>query len=293
MRWMALSSTEEDNRVYFNARVLVALRECLVKLQVFYLGLQDIPPFVANDPHPRYFPYPTSFKAKDGTLTRFRYLASLEEDSGCVTYLAEIPNEAGVTVDPVKVVVKFVARYGEEVHEFLARKGCAPALRYCGPLPGTKLSGIFPGPAQRAAPGLCLRSDLMHMVVMDYIPPQSNTPPDVHGQIRTILTLLHSEGYVFGDLRKQNILFDADGKVKLIDFNWCGRYDMNIRDEKPPGKVQDQIDKNKNRVQVGDGPYAYYPLSMSTLEGMWAPGMEPLAQIRPRHDWMMLDKLSW
>ena len=40
------------------------------------------------------------------------------------------------------------------------------------------------------------------------------------------MTLLHSEGYVFGDLRGQNILCDADadGKVKLIDFNWCGRY---------------------------------------------------------------------
>ena len=204
----------------------------------------------------------------------------MEEDAGCVTYLAEIPNKAGV--DSVKVVVKFVARYGEEVHKFLARKGRAPALRYCGPLPETKLSGIFTGPTQSAAPGLCLRSDLMHMVVMDYIPPQSNTLPDVREQIETVLTLLHSERYVFGDLLKQNILFDADGKVKLIDFNWCGRYDMNIHDEKLPGKVQDQIDKNMKRVLVG---YVYYPLSMSTLEGMWAPGMEPLAQIRPRHDW--------
>jgi hypothetical protein len=31
MRWMALSSTEEDNQVYHNARVLIALRECLKK----------------------------------------------------------------------------------------------------------------------------------------------------------------------------------------------------------------------------------------------------------------------
>jgi hypothetical protein len=288
---MALSSTEEDNRVYFNARVLIALRKCIVKLQAFYLGLQDIPPFVANEPHPRYFPYPTSFTAKDGILTRFRYLSSMEEDAGCVTYLAEIPDKAGV--DSVKVVVKFVARYGEEVHEFLACNGRAPALRYCGPLPETKLSGIFTGPAQSAAPGLCLRSDLMHMVVMDYIPPQSNTPPDVREQIKTVLTLLHSEGYVFGDLRKQNILFDADSKIMLIDFNWCKRYDMKIRDEKLPNGLQEQIDKNVNRVQVGDWLCAYYPLSMSTLEGMWAPGMEPLAQIRPLHDWMMLDKLSW
>jgi hypothetical protein len=28
------------------------------------------------------------------------------------------------------------------------------------------------------------------------------------------------------------------------------------------------------------------PLTMSTTEGMWAPDMEPVAQIRPRHDRM-------
>ena len=139
MRWNALSSTEEDPRVYHNARVLISLRECLVKLHAFYTGLQDVPPFVANKPHPRYFPYPTSFTAKDGSLTRIRYLASLEEDPACVTYLAEICDEPDITEDPVKVVVKFVARYGEEVHEFLARHGHAPALRYCGPLPKTSV----------------------------------------------------------------------------------------------------------------------------------------------------------
>ena len=158
MRWNALSSTEEDSRVYHNARVLISLCECLVKLHAFYkglqnVGLQDVPPFVVNKPHPRYFPYPTSFMAKDSSLTHIRYLASLEKDAACVTYLAEICDEPGMTRNPVKVVVKFVARYGEEVHEFLACYGYAPALRYCGPLPKTKLSGIS-GPAQSATPGL-------------------------------------------------------------------------------------------------------------------------------------------
>ena len=99
--------------------------------------------------------------------------------------------------------------------------------------------------------------------------------------------------YVFGDLQKPNILCDADGKVKLIDFNWCGRYDMNICDEKLLQSLQNQINENMNHIQVGNGPYAYYPLSMSMLEGMWALGMESLTQIRPQHNWMMLDKLLW
>ncbi|KIM45752.1 hypothetical protein M413DRAFT_442362 [Hebeloma cylindrosporum] len=295
MRWNALSSTEEDSRIYHNARVFIALRQCLVKLQDFYEGIQDVPPLVQNQPHPRYFPYPTSFTARDNnSLTRFRYLASLETDDACVTYLAEIIDDAGVAGD--RVVVKFVARYGEEVHEFLAHHGYAPALRYCGPLPGTKFSGIPPGPARSATPGLLsLRSDLMHMVVMDYIDAQRNSPPDVREQIEKILTLLHSEGYVFGDLQRQNILFDADGKVKLVDFNWCGRYNMRLRDEGLPGGLQNEIDKNVNRIQVRDGPYAYYPLSMSmappNMPSMWVDGMGPLMQIRPQHDWGMFGKL--
>ena len=63
---------------------------------------------------------------------------------------------------------------------------------------------------------------------MDYIQAPRHAPPDVHAQMEKILHLLHSEGYVFGDLRKPNILFDEQGKAKLIDFNWCGQYDMNI-----------------------------------------------------------------
>jgi len=127
---MGLSSTEEDKQIYDNARVLVALRKCLLKLQSFYTTLQDVPPLIPDESHPCYFPYPTTFIAEDGSLTCFRYTSSLEEDPACVTYLAEILNETGVTVE---VVVKFVARYGKEVHEFLARNGYAPTLRYYGP----------------------------------------------------------------------------------------------------------------------------------------------------------------
>ncbi|KAH8984473.1 hypothetical protein EDB92DRAFT_1776727, partial [Lactarius akahatsu] len=115
MSWMALSKREEDNQVYHSARVPVALRNCLVKLQTFYRALKGPSTFIANKPHPRYFPYPTSFTTEDGTSTRFRYLTSLEEDPA---YHCTARDS-----DPVKVVVKFISRYGKEVHEFLARKG--------------------------------------------------------------------------------------------------------------------------------------------------------------------------
>jgi len=287
MKWMALSSTEEYSRVYHHAKVFLALRKCLLSLTQFYMNLSQTPPFIDNQPHPRYFPHPTSFTPEGGETTHFRYLKSLEEGATCVTYLAEeMPKETGVTRVPGKMVVKFVARYGEEVHRFLAHNGHAPALRYYGHLPGTQLSGAFPNPAQGTSSDLQLRSDIMHMVVMDYIEARNtrdkdHIPQDARQQIRTILKLLHDAGYVFGDLQSQNILFDADNKVKLIDFNWCGRY--------PQDNTQNQINDG------GDGhkDYACYPLSMSSVEGMWADGMKPLGHILPDHDWRMFEKLPY
>jgi len=54
---------------------------------------------------------------------------------------------------------------------------------------------------------------------------------------------------------------------------------MKIRDEGLPNGLQNEIDKSVNRVKVGDGPYAYYPLSMSSVKGMRAPGMGPVVEI--------------
>jgi hypothetical protein len=278
-RWMAVSSTEEDIRIYHNARVLVALRICLKKLEEFYKTL-DPPSFYDHQPHPRYFPHPTSFTSENGTLTHFRYMKCLEDHPASVTYLAEITGrDAGV-----KVVVKFVTSYGKDVHEFLAREGWAPKLRYYGPLRETGLSNDFPrGPTQHAPPGL--RLNAMHMVVMDYVvDAQLNPPEDARAQVKKVLTKLHTQGYVVGDLRAPNILFDGNGQVKFIDFDWCGRYNK----DSVAG-----LQENMDRAQVGDKTYAYYPLTMSRDESMWVVGMEPLTQIQPIHDWGMFDKLPW
>jgi hypothetical protein len=288
MRWMALASTEEDVRIYHNARVLVALRRSLSNLATFYEGLRhQYTPFDDDKPHPRYFPYPTSFVAKDGGTTSFRYLYSLEDDPACVTYRAVLVNRDNVTEER-QVVVKFVSRYSQEVHEFLARHERAPTLLYVGPLTHSVHDDGLPRLAQNAPPGLCLRSDLMHMVVMDFIE-RGTRPPDAREQVEDILKLLHLEGYVFGDLRADNIICDADagGRVKLIDFNWCGRYNRETTSDLPAN-----IDEKKARVQIG-GPYARYPLSMSSVKEMWADGMYPLEEIRPEHDRDMCVKLGW
>jgi hypothetical protein len=287
---MALSSMEEDSRVYHNARVLIALRKCVKDLGEYYgtlnLKVSKSTPILDGKPHPRYFPYPTSFTLIDGTPDiHFQYQCCLEDHPACVTYLAEITDENG-EMKGDRVVVKFVASYGEEVHKFLASNGWAPTLRYCGPLGReSELSDGFPGPAKGAPPGLHLGSN-MRMVIMDYIDALPKAPQNAREQINEVLTALHTHGYVFGDLRLPNVLFDQDGKVKLIDFNWCGRYDT-----KDTVNDMGGLEVNVDLAKAGDGPYAHYPLGMSKIEGMWAPGMEPLTPIRPQHDKSMMNKL--
>lgn len=289
LRWMAVSSVEEDQRIYDNAKILVALRRCIKELQDFYKKLHTLscPPLIPEQTHPRYFPYPNSFPATNNTSTVFRYLRSLEDDPACVTYLAEITHENGAQCDPYPVVVKFVASYGVVVHEFLANEGWAPKLHCIDDFRKTRPS---PKLIQYAPPGL--HSNPMRMVVMEYVKAQP-PPKDAQEQIEKVLTLLHTNGYVFGDLRPPNILFDEHQKVKFIDFDWCGRYDMTIRDENLPDELQKHIEGNKDHAQVGDGPYAYYPLGMSTRENMWVTGMEALAPIRPIHDWGMMLRKQW
>jgi hypothetical protein len=122
------------------------------------------------------------------------------------------------------IVVKFVTRYGTDVHKFLASEDHAPRLRYCGPLSGTNSLDGEHAPATLSSqqfPVLSLGP--MQMVVMNYVSHLGVTPPDVFQQIQAVLYKLHRSGYVFGDLRAQNVLFDEDGKVKFIDFDECSR----------------------------------------------------------------------
>ncbi len=208
---------------------------------------------VPNEQHPRYFPYRTSFVAGDGRLSHFRYQRSFEDDARCVAYLAEITDAKGErSAPPEEVVVKFVRRYGIDVHKFLAEEGSAPRLRHYGRLWETVASDEIRGPCQRAASVLYLEPNVAHMVVMDYIDKQpEKRPPDAGAQLEVVLTRLHTNGYAFGDLREPNILFGGDLKVKLIDFNWSGRYEMKTVEEKQPEVVEKM--KNTDGMEDGEG----------------------------------------
>jgi len=70
MTWVGLSSTEEDARIYHFVHILVALRKSLSKLKTFYMDVANagIPTLSQTDPHPRFFPHPTTFSQDNCTF---------------------------------------------------------------------------------------------------------------------------------------------------------------------------------------------------------------------------------
>jgi hypothetical protein len=242
------------------ARIFVALRETLPALREFYQEIYTVKPIdlsKPDKPHPRLYPYPSSFQ-KDGREINFTYVRALQEDAGCVAFRAKAEG-----AEPQDIVIKFVSRYGQDVHSFLATNGLAPQLHYFGPLPDLATSAVLR--PQDILP-------LMYMVVMDYIEQRPTLPDDARKQIEDALRILHDEGYVLGDLREPNILFDESGKLKLIDFDWAGRYK-----------------KDTDASPVSDKCFARYPLGLSS-DIKWPQGAGDLELILPQHDIEMMEK---
>ncbi|GJJ16183.1 hypothetical protein Clacol_010463 [Clathrus columnatus] len=288
LRWFGISSTEESKRILRNAQILLALRQAVQELQQFYRQDLATIPVHESGPHPRLYPYPTSYTDNSGRV-EFKYLRSLDGDMSCVTFLVQVISAEGQTKVRVgeEIVVKYVAKYGKEVHEFLASKFHAPELLHYGCLPDSPNFASGEGNSKEFG-----QRDRMSMVVMRYIDAEPSFQLSDHcrEQLEEILLKLHLEGYVFGDLRNQNILVDNSGSVKLIDFNWCGEYDTR-KESSLNGVPKNVQDKLKGRLKPRAGPYACYPLSIS-MSIDWADGVKPLRAILPGHDWSMLKKLK-
>jgi hypothetical protein len=277
--WCAHSTTEEDPRVYRLARVLVALRRSIMSLKIF-TRTSAIPRTrhsrpVTHIPASIFIQLRSPKTAKPSTL-------NTQEDATCVAFQAKFFDP--VEDDSPDIVVKFVTRYGTDVHKFLASKDHTPRLRYCGLLSGIDVEQSPATLSSQQSPVLFLGP--MQMVVMDYVSHRGVTPSDAVQQIEVVLYKLHCKGYVFGDLRAQNVLFDECGEVKFIDFDWSGRYDMNIRDNSFPAALQKSIDDEKKHVKSVDH-YVCYLLNLSS-NIHWAPDARDLEPIRPGHDWFML-----
>lgn len=286
MEWLVCSTTDESARVVKVACIFWALRKTLEKLKKFYHDLANLPHIKLTDSHPRFYPFPTSFLMKAQTIT-FTYLHPLESHTTCVAFKVKIRTDCKDL--PFKkgsiVVVKFASKYGEEAHRFLADHKLAPDLYYVGKVPEWE-------PAIKAGqPRVDLKTQgvtfgVSLMVVMAFIKPSKNTLAEElkAQQVANILYLLHSSGFVFGDLRPPNILFDGQ-HINLIDFDWAGYF--NPRDaetddnlEGVPLLVQEKITSLHPKTEIARFPY-------NVLSELFREANLCLKPILPRHDWKM------
>ncbi|KAI0058043.1 hypothetical protein BV25DRAFT_1919582 [Artomyces pyxidatus] len=208
--YIGRNSSFEDGSHDQIARLLYAL----------HLDPQDKP-----EQHPGWYPQPTFYSGSEDesadNRVSFRYLSSLYDRPQCAAFIAQM------TSNGRKLVVKFVERYGAEVHQTLAETGYAPALLYCGP--------VYPhDPVAKHRKGTL-------MVVMEFVDGltvesmvrrRRVLSADHRRQLRDAVAV--GRGYVHGDMRRLNVMVTRDGRVQLLDFDWAGenaqvRYPVYLR----------------------------------------------------------------
>ena len=105
-----------------------------------------------------------------------------------------------------EVIVKFAKRYGRHVQEFCAAEGFAPRLLHYEVLSSNWIFVVI---------------EKLEMVPIAKAPVEAAI---VREQVLKIRNRLADAGFVHGDLREANILWDCiNNRVVLIDFDWSGK----------------------------------------------------------------------
>lgn len=225
------------------ARILRALQTSAKLLKDYYLALGDEMDLYSPDaPVPPHF---QEFTVNE-TVYRLKYKERLAKDQ----------EEKGVFVAAMEpggfdVVVKFAHSYRKDAHVLLASKSFAPRLRYC---------------EKEESVG-------MYVVVMDLVVGEQFSKQPA-GELQKAIQTLHSAGFVHGDLRGPNILVTKDGKLNIINFDWCGKdgearypYSINLR-----GDVDWDPDVTRGGLIKKDHDRTMF----SRLTGLrWDDGAEP------------------
>ena len=207
--WLGIDSVFSDPHYRRVGRIMYALKRALNTLDAYYTALPASKDNSDSSLQKLYLFEPSidSYLSEDGTLVKFKYVSKTEASPGCVTFLAETRTEA-----PRRIIVKFVEHYNADAHKLVATAGLAPVLYYCG-----KVSVRAQDPSYGR----------LKMVVVEFI--QGTTlynrqafPDSIVDQIKRALEVLHSNGYVFGNLRRPNIVITADDQVKLTNFELAG-----------------------------------------------------------------------
>ncbi|KIY68641.1 hypothetical protein CYLTODRAFT_374171 [Cylindrobasidium torrendii FP15055 ss-10] len=234
------SGVSLDDHVTRIANLFVVLRNCLDELKEYYASLRQ-PPTTVGVLLPA--PHFSSFAGDGGqryTLTYTKRVFEERKDSRRAVFRAIASPAAGSTPEePIEVIVKFCARYGADVHREVHDAGAAPKLLYC---------------EHDASVG-------MLCVVMQYLEASSPAPgasSDGVKRLQDVVRAMGEKGFVHGDIREDNVIWDAEGQPFIIDFDRGGK----------AGEV-------------------FYPWSLNP-DIDWADGISPGGSIEIVHDMDML-----
>ena len=208
--WVGMDTISNEQHCYRVTRILHSLGQSIVKLNKYYLGL-ELDRIGKHELHPRYLPSIRAFRDASGAVVDFTYVKPLEREATCVTFLAKT-----LEASPKSIVVKFFERYGVASHGLLEKMGAAPRLFYYNKV------GIDDDDPTYGH---------LRMVVMEYPDGVTANQAQKLGQlpltfledVQRILSHLHDNDFVFGDVRSANIVITRDNKVKFVDFDWAGK----------------------------------------------------------------------
>lgn len=215
------------------ARIFHALAKASERLRNYYKTLAPRSlPGLGVAPHFTKF---TDANNVSYDITYLERLVDTPDSQHRTVYVADCkPIDGG---DTIRSVVKFTPSYNEHLHRAMEKIQGAPRLLYC-----SRSSSV----------------GNLWVVVMHYIDQTgkpSTVSPEVFQRLGTKIQKMHHDQYVFGDLRRPNILIDENGELLVIDYDWSGRVGKKV-----------------------------YPRSINKWGIHWPTGVNPGATILIAHD---------
>ena len=153
------------------------------------------------------------------------------------------------------VIVKFVQSYSHSAHSCMATARFAPVIY-----------------------GIVKITKSWHLVIMEDLPAsewksikKGSKPTAEHKtNLQRAISHLHNNGFVHGDLRPNNILFNETDKSVMVKWIYNNSYNFEILDWDWAG----HLDNDKPR----------YPVDINMKGIKWPPGVAPNALITKEHD---------
>ncbi|KAL0574474.1 hypothetical protein V5O48_007488 [Marasmius crinis-equi] len=223
------TSMPSDPGVVFEglARLFACLRRAITVLFEYYHGL---PQLLEHLPK-RYLPLRNTFVTPDGQVSQIEYSNLLILGNNIWTGTLKLRDNP-----PVPVIVKFTRHYSVAAHRLLEAASVAPKLHYWDSAPEDDAEADGEEP----------RLFYWRMIVMEHLKNAvtlydftgtSSDARQISGHLQRAVMSLHSNDYVFGDLRPTNIMVEVryladevqeeggerEVRVALVDFDWAGK----------------------------------------------------------------------